>query len=145
MSLAWIIVADAGHARVFAAEQSTSALNEIQTLTCPEARLHEGDIVSDSPGRERNAAGSGSHDVGHTSDAKHEAVMRFAEQVSEVIETGRIGDRFNRLYVIAAPAFLGVLRKQHSRATAQLVSAEIDKNLTTHDAVEIRKHLPQLL
>jgi len=145
MSTAWVIVADAGHARIFSVEQPNSELDEIQTLTCPEARLHEGDLVSDSPGREHNASGSGSHDVGHTSDAKQEAAIRFAEQVSEVIESGRIAGRFNRLYVIAAPAFLGILRKHYSSAISQLIAAEIDKNLTTHDALEIRKQLPKRL
>jgi protein required for attachment to host cells len=142
MSTTWIIVADTAHARIFLAEQPNSELEEIKTLTCPEARLHEGDMVSDSPGRERNGPGSGSHDVGHTSDAKREAAIRFAEQVSEVIESGRIAGRFNKLYVIAAPAFLGMLRKHYSSATSQLIIDEIDKNLTTHDASEIRQHLP---
>ena len=141
----WIIVADAGHARVFLAEQPNSELVEIQTLTCPEARLHEGDMVSDSPGRERDASGSGSHDMGHASDAKQGAAIRFAERVSEVIEAGRIAGRFNRLYVIAAPAFLGIMRKHYSSATSQLIAAEIDKNLTTHDVIEIRKQLPKQL
>jgi len=142
MSTAWIIAADAAHARIFSAEQPNSELEEIEALTCPEARLREGDMVSDSPGRERNASGSGSHDVGHTSDAKQEATIRFAEQVSEVIETGREAGRFNKLYIIAAPAFLGVMRKHYSSATSQLITAEVDKNLTTHSAVEIRQHLP---
>jgi len=145
MSTAWIIVADAGHARIFSAEEPNGALTEIQTLTCPEARLHEGDIVSDSPGREHNASGSGSHDVGHTSGAKQEVAIRFAEQVCEVIESGRIANRFKRLYVIAAPAFLGMLRKHYSSAASQLIAGEIDKNLTTHDALEIRGQLPKRL
>ncbi|MFC1602124.1 host attachment protein [Pseudomonadota bacterium] len=145
MSTAWIIAADTAHARIFSAEQPNGELEEIETLTYPEARLHEGDMVSDSPGRERNASGSGSHDMGHTSDAKQAAAMRFAEQVSGVIEAGRIAGRFNKLYIIAAPAFLGIMRKHYSSATSQSVTAEVDKNLTTHSAIEIRQHLPARL
>jgi len=145
MLKAWVVVANAEYARIFSAEQPNSELVEIETLTCPEARLHEGDMVSDSPGREHNASGSGSHDMGHTSDAKQEAAIRFAERVSEVIEAGRTANRFNRLYVIAAPTFLGILRKHYSSATSQLITAEIDKNLTTHDAAEICQHLPTKL
>jgi len=145
MSKAWIVVADAGRARIFSAEQPDSELEEKQTLTCLEARLHERDLVSDSPGREHNTSGSGSHDVGHTSDAKQEAAKRFAKQVSEAIESGRIAGQFNSLYVVAAPAFLGILRKHYSSAVSQLIATEVDKNLTTHDVIEIRKQLPKHL
>lgn len=145
MSKAWVVVADSGHARLFSAEQSDNNLEEIHTLSCPEARLYEHDLVSDGPGRERNTSGSGSHDVGHTSDAKQTAMIRFAKQISEVIESGRIAGQFNRLYVVAAPAFLGILRKHYSSAASQLIKAEVDKNLTAHDVIEIRKHLPKLL
>jgi len=142
MSTAWVVVADTAHARIFSAEQPNSELKEIETLVHPEARLHEGDMVSDSPGRERNASGAGSHDVGHTSDAKQETAMRFAEQVTGVIENGLIAGRFNKLYIIAAPAFLGIMRKHYSSATSQSITAEINKNLTTHSANEIRQYLP---
>ncbi|WP_296805566.1 host attachment protein, partial [Thiocapsa sp.] len=50
-----------------------------------------------------------------------------------------------KLYVIAAPAFLGMLRKHQSPSLKQLVAGEVDKNLTTHSPEAIRKSLPDFL
>ncbi|MES9856890.1 MAG: host attachment protein [Sedimenticola sp.] len=144
MSVAWVVVADSSQARIFSAEKSTSSLEEIHTLNHPEGRLHQGDLVSDRPGRDRNA-GTGSHDMGHEADAKNEAATRFAAQVGETLECGRTNGRFNKLYVVASPGFLGMLRKQQSSSLQKMVSGEISKNLASHDASEIRKSLPQRL
>jgi protein required for attachment to host cells len=145
MAAAWIVVADATRARVLSAEKPASELVEIQALTHPEARLHEGDMTSDRPGRDRNGSNTGSHDMGHTTDAKQEEAIRFAGKVSEAIEAGRSAGKFKKLYVIAAPAFLGILRKGHSSATRQLIAGEVDKNLATKTLGDIRKQLPEYL
>ena len=145
MTTAWIVVADTTHARIFSAEKPTSELVEIRTLIHPEARLHEGDLTSDTPGRDHDGSTPRSHDMGHTSDAKEEEAIRFAEAISDAIESGRTAGQFNKLYVIAAPSFLGILRKHYSSATQQMIATEIDKNLTTHDLAEIRRQLPEYL
>lgn len=144
MSVAWVVVADSSQARIFSAEKPTSPLEEIHTLNHPEGRLHQGDLVSDRPGRDRNA-GTGSHDMGHEVDAKNEAAVRFSAQVSETLECGRNNGRFNKLYVVAAPGFLGLLRKQWNSPLQKMVAGEVSKNLTSHAIPDIRKNLPHLL
>ena len=145
MPTAWVVVADATRARIFSADKPASDLVEIQALTCPEARLHQSELTTDRPGRGRNGSSSASHDVGHASDAKEEEAVRFAGKVSETIEVGRNAGKFRKLYVIAAPSFLGLLRKQYSSSTQQLISGEISKNLATMDPATIRKALPTYL
>ncbi|MFC1684116.1 host attachment protein [Pseudomonadota bacterium] len=145
MAAAWVVVADTTRARILSADKPASELVEIQTLAHPEARLHEGDITSDKPGRDRNGATTGSHDVGHTTDAKQEEAIRFAGKVSDTIEAGRSAGKFKKLYVIAAPAFLGILRKGHSSSTRQIIAGEVDKNLATKTLADIRKQLPEYL
>ncbi|MES9869438.1 MAG: host attachment protein [Sedimenticola sp.] len=144
MSAAWVVVADTSRARIFSADKPASSLVEIQTLAHPEARLHEGDLVSDKAGRDRNS-GMRSHDMGHTNDAKQEEASRFASQVCETIECGRANGHFKKLYVIAAPSFLGMLRKQQSNSVQRLIAGEVSKNLSSHDPNEIRKSLPEYL
>ncbi|MES9843827.1 MAG: host attachment protein, partial [Candidatus Sedimenticola sp. 6PFRAG5] len=121
-----------------------SSLVEIQTLAHPESRLHEGDLVSDKAGRDRSA-GMRSHDVGHTNDVKQEEANRFANQVCETIECGRANGHFKKLYVIAAPSFLGMLRKQQTSSVQRVIAGEVSKNLSGHDVNEIRKSLPEYL
>jgi protein required for attachment to host cells len=145
MATAWVIVADATRARFFSAQKPVSELTELESMTHPASRLHEGDLTTDQPGRDRNSSGTSSHDVGHTADAKQEEAVRFASEVNEAIEAGRIASKYRKLYIIAAPAFLGLLRKGHSSATQQLIAGEIDKNLTMQDPTSIRKQLPEYL
>ena len=144
MSITWVVVADSSKARIFSAEKPASPLTEVQALSHPESRLHQGDLVSDKPGRDNNAT-SGSHNMGHETDAKEEESLRFAATVCERLEEGRCKGQFEKLYVIAAPTFLGLLRKQQTGALRKTVAAEISKNLSTQTPTEIRKSLPRYL
>ena len=145
MNSIWIVVADASRARIFAVDGGNSSMIEIQTLAHPQARLHEGDLVTDRAGRDRNPGPTGQHNMGNESEAKHEEAVRFAAQVCEELEAGRVNGKFDKLYVIAAPGFLGVLRKHQSSSLQKLVAAEISKNLATHDLSQIRSSLPDRL
>jgi protein required for attachment to host cells len=140
----WVLVADNSRARFFAAEKAASPLTEVRDLTYPEARLHEGDLVSDKSGRDRNP-GTGAHGFGTESAHKHDGAERFALDVCNALESARASGAFSKLYVVAAPAFLGLLRKHQSSALRQLVAGEVDKNLSTKDGTTIRKLLPDYL
>lgn len=141
MSAIWVVVADASRARIFRAEKPVSPLVEIETLAHPQARLHESDLVSDRNGRDRSSGGM-SHGVGNDSEAKHEESIRFAIQLNETLDSGRNQGRFEKLYLIAAPEFLGTLRKHRSSPLEKLIAAEVPKNLATHKPEQIRKTLP---
>jgi len=144
MSNIWVVVADASRARIFSCDKPAGALNEIETLSNPEARLHEGDLVSDRGGRDNNGGGA-SHGYSTGNEAKEEEAVRFAAEVCQHLEKGRKGKAFNRLYVIAAPAFLGLLRKHQSAPLKALLADEIAKDLTTKAADRIRAQLPDFL
>ena len=126
----WVLVADNSRARFFMAEKPASPLAEVQDLAYPEARLHEG---------------HGAHGFGNDGTAKQEGADRFALMVCNELEAARNSGSFRKLYVVAAPAFLGMLRKHQSPALKQLVAGEVDKNLATQDPSTIRKHLPDYL
>lgn len=140
----WILVADNSRARIFTADKAQSPMNEVRTLAYPEARLHEGDLVTDKGGRDHNP-GTGAHGVSTESVHKQENAERFAAQVCQELESGRNAGAFRKLYVVAAPAFLGLLRRHQSNALRNLIIAEVDKNLATQDAATIRKSLPDFL
>jgi len=144
MSSIWVVVADASRARFFSAEVPADPLQETQTLTHPASRLHEGDLVAERQGRDRNGA-SGGHEGGHEQEAKEEEANRFAIEVCGTLEAARVANRFYKLYVIASPNFLGLLRKHYSAPLKKEVTEEIAKNLTIHTPAEIRKALPEYL
>jgi protein required for attachment to host cells len=65
----------------------------------------------------------------------------FAKRLTRHLD-GLVSDqKVNRLSIIAAPSFLGLLRKNLSAQTDKLVSFELDKNLVTHSVEDIQKHL----
>jgi protein required for attachment to host cells len=76
---------------------------------------------------------------------KQDNADRFASLVCETLESARNKGEFRKLYVVAAPAFLGMLRKHQSHSLKHLIAGEIDKNLTTQTPEAIRKSLPDFL
>jgi len=144
MSNIFVVVADACRARVFTADKPAGPLNEIETLSNPEARLHEGDLVSDRGGRESHGGGA-SHGYNTANGAKSEAANRFAAEVCRHLEKGRTGNSISKLYVMAAPSFLGLLRKHQSEALRGLISDEISKDLSREAPDRIRAQLPEYL
>lgn len=144
MSNIWVTVADSTRARIFEADSPSAPLVEIQTLTHPEARLHEGDLTTDRSGRDTNSDSS-SHGLGGERQAKEEEAARFAGMVCSTLESGAKQGSFSKLYIISAPAFLGLLRKHRSTSVKNVLVDELAKNLATQDAKTIRAHLPAYL
>jgi protein required for attachment to host cells len=132
MKKIWVVAADNSRARIFSVDSSENQLKEIQTLSHPESRLHEGDLISDTT-------------EGEPEVHKHEEADRFALSLCSTLESGRKSGDFEKLYLVAAPAFLGHMRKHLSGQVNKVVAGEVDKNLATHSQGEIRCHLPKYL
>jgi len=139
----WVLVADNSRARIFSVEKATSPLQEIRDFTHPEARLHEGDLVTDKSGRDRGP--SSAHGIGADHVHKQDGAERFAATVCAELDAARASGTFKKLYVVAAPTFLGLLRKHQSSALKQTIGGEVDKNLAAQEPAIIRKHLPDYL
>lgn len=146
MPKTWVLVADTTRARLFAAERPTGGLEEVETLVHTESRLHEQDLTSDQrPGRRQGSDGTGGHSMGHEDDPKRQEHHRFAKQIADYLEDAHNGRRFERLYVVAAPAFLGDLRGSLPKTVSQTVAGEVPKHITRLGVGEIREHLPERL
>jgi len=113
-------------------------------MTHPAARLHPGDLVSDRPGRDRNAV-NGSHNMGQESETKEEEAIRFATEVCSRLEQGRIKCQFDKLYIVAAPSFLGHIRKHQTPSLKKVIAGEVSKNMAFKGAGEIKRCLPDYL
>lgn len=141
----WILAADSGRARIFSTDTATGPLKEVQDLVHPEARVHPKDTASDEPGSTYDRVGQGRHPMGKAVDPKEQEAIRFAKEVCQRLDGARNAGEFDKLYVVAAPAFLGVLREAMSEPTRRLVAGEVSKNLAAHRPEEIRSHLPERL
>ena len=83
--------------------------------------------------------------MGTNTNPKEQDAIRFAREVANHLEQGRVGNRFDRLVVVAEPHFLGLLRKATKPALEQMITLEIDKDLSKATEQEIREHLPERL
>jgi protein required for attachment to host cells len=146
MTKTWVLVADASRARIFSLESHQDSLHEIATLTHPESRLHEHELTTDRPGRTFDSSGQGGrHAMEQKSSPKRQEALSFARSIGARLESARIAGDFGHLVLVAGPPFLGLLREQLSDEIRKHVTLEIDKELTTLDAAELRSRLPQRL
>lgn len=144
MEPTWILVADGARARLFRVERPRGPLIEEADFVHPEERLPERELGSDDPGR---AAGPGGRRqaLGPDEGRRQHEAQRFAAELAHHLRAGREQGRFRRLYLAAAPHFLGALRRALDEHTAALIVESYDKDLVRHDATDIREHLPYRL
>ena len=83
--------------------------------------------------------------MGQETGAKEEEAIRFASEVCNRLEEGRIKSQFDKLYIVAAPSFLGHIRKHQTPALKKIIAGEISKNMSLKGAGEIKKCLPEYL
>jgi len=119
-------------------------------LTDEAAHLHDRDMVSDKPGRvfdhappssgRRGAVGHHSTG-GERSPRKHEA-ENFARTIVTELDKGRNAGEFDRLVLMAAPTFLGLLRNSLPKTLEHVVAAQINKDLVHQSEAAIAAHMP---
>ena len=132
-----ILVADAARARLFTAVESDGTLVEIETLVNGSAHLRGSDLQTDRAGRSFNSMGNGRHGMAPSTDIKEQVVNDFAHDVAQHVDRLAAGKQYVNLALVAAPAFLGQLRKALDANTKRKICSEINKDLTGYTAKDI--------
>lgn len=140
-----VVVADSSRARILVAESGSSPLVDQKDFIHPESRLKEQDLVSDGSGSESDSGGFGKHSMGHEKAAHQKQAEAFAHELRDEIDKLRRTSDLRRIYLVASPKFLGLLRSSISKQCAELLSGEVNKDLVDHSIEDIRSHLPQRL
>lgn len=141
----WIVVADASRARIFSAQGRSGELREFADHLHPASRLHGRDLETDAPGRSFDSKGQGRHSMGTDGGVRKQQAEAFSKELCGVIEEGYIAKRFEKLYLVAAPGFLGLLRSHLGDGLKNRLAGEVNKNLVNHEVAAIRGHLPDFL
>ncbi|KAF7598793.1 MAG: hypothetical protein CGU28_13530 [Candidatus Dactylopiibacterium carminicum] len=131
MSMTWIVVANARHARIFAHSGPNKALELVQE----HALSVEEQVIQESGGR---------------ASPKHKepdrlAARGFAHRVARGLCHARTRGDFKRAILVAPPAFMGLLNAELDPPTASLVSDRLDKDYTRAETHKLRQHLGQCL
>lgn len=142
MKPVWVLVADSSQARIFSAENSQAELIEIETLLHPEGRLHDRDLVSDLPGKISGSEGAGGHAYSDKITPKEQEEIDFASRVAHHLSDELNQNKFDRLFMVAAPSFLGDLRNALSSRVEKHIAFSLGKNIVMLSPEEIRTHLP---
>ena len=140
-----VVVADSSKARILLAENGRGALIDDRDFVHPESRLREQDLVSDGTGNETDSGGYGKHSMGHENAAHRKHAETFANELCGEIDKLRRNSDLHKIYLVASPKFLGLLRSSMSKQCTELLVGEINKDLVSHSIEDIRSHLPKLL
>ena len=134
-----VVVADEYRAIFYARDTMTGPLRKLSSFTNETARMKTGDLLSDRGGRSFDSHGQGRHTLAsEKSDPKTRLATVFAKEIAERISKAKQDAEFEKLVVIAAPRFLGVLRP--ALATAGIdVEHAFDKEMTAKDLASIQE------
>lgn len=137
----WVVVSNSACARIFKAE-SAQSLVEVDTLLHPESRLHSKDLGSDRPGRqfESSAQSGARHSIEPKTTPQDVEIKEFAKQLAHHLNSAAAQDKVKKIYLAATPSFLGILRKNLSESTTQVIVEEINKDITHLKPSEILNH-----
>lgn len=148
MDTAWIVSANTGRARIFAESKPDGALQEVDSLVNTSARMRANEKYSDRIGP--LAAGQSSHNTGGALPStqyepqqtpEEREAESFARDVSARLLAGFRAGQFQKLVLVAAPRFLGVLRSILDPELKPLVRLELDKDYTQSNAQQLRAQL----
>ena len=133
----WVIVADEYRAAIYAREKRYSPMQEVKSLQNEVAREKDSELDSDRSGRSFDSRGKGRHAMGgDESGIKAQSYLLFAKEIAERIASAKQRGKFDRLVVVAAPRFLGVLRPALMSAGIES-DREIDKEMTSQPPAAI--------
>lgn len=139
----WVVVSNSSQAKLFRITKFPK-IEIITTLEHPESRLHNVDLVSSKPGRAFDKMGPGRHSYVPVTEPKQVEVEKFAKDLAKFLTTAHFKGDFYRLYLIASPAFLGLLRKELDAKTQGAIVSEIAKDMTEHVNADIEAHIANL-
>jgi protein required for attachment to host cells len=151
----WVVVADEAIAKILRWPETGDELESVEALTDPSAHAKEADFNRDAQGRRAGAAPQGSRQntpqhrlrgsANVTSsageDEQHLEAQGFARRLAQHLADALRQKRFDELRIVAAPRFLGHLRKELDAHVSATVTEEINKDLIHFGNGELTRRL----
>jgi len=141
--LAWIVVADKCKAKIYRSTKFPH-IEEVSHFEHPASGLHNQDLISSKPGRSFQSFGATRHSYQPEVEPRQHEAIKFAIELARVLLVGKNNQEFNRLYLIADPYFLGLLRQHIDAEVQKLVAGELAKELTAFDKATVEHHLSEI-
>lgn len=140
-----VIVCNHSRARLFKAN-AMSFVSELADQVNPAARLREQDLATGAPGTYRGGGSGGQrHIEDHRTSQHDKAAANFARDIVNTLEQAIATHDLHKIYVVAEPDMLGLLRKELPQRIKALVAKEIAKDIVMRTPTQIRDFLPASL
>jgi protein required for attachment to host cells len=139
----WVVVASNVKTKIYKMENFPK-LRLLEELLHPESRLRNHEIAGDKPGRSFDSLGMGRHAYQSPHTPKELEVEKFAKEVGEKLNGEYQKGAFQRLYLIANPIFLGLLRQWIYPKLKGAIVAELTKDIPEHTVKELEEEIAAL-
>lgn len=136
----WIMVANSNDCRIYQYDKNIKSLKLIDEINHPENRLREQDLVSDNSGKFKSyglIGGSYEPELSHVEIA----VDKFAKEMAEKLNTGRIKHLYDGIILLMPSAMGGMLLKHLNKNVLGFVQKSIKKNIMKLSNNKLEKYL----
>jgi protein required for attachment to host cells len=137
----WVLVADAGHARVLERSGPKQDFALVEGLELKHPIAKSSDMVRDSLPRTFDSVGPGRHAITPRSDPHRSEKKNFARELAQVLDAGLAKNAYDRLIIIAPPQMIGDLRPQLSEAVRSRLTQELLLDLADASIPEIARRV----
>jgi protein required for attachment to host cells len=135
---AWIVIADATTARVFALSHELDRLRLEHELSNPRGRAHGEALVADRPGSIHKGVATMHSAMGRHTAPHQVELTRFAQQIAEFLHEARARGDFDALAIYAPPQVLGLLRNALNPQARKCLRFSSRRDLTRVANAEMR-------
>ncbi len=134
----WVLVTNGSQARLFETEYQPKNLQLLKEFSHPESREKGMHLASDRAGHFEGETTGASHGAfNEATDPKSYEIESFAAFLANELDAGRNANSYNKLIIVAAPHFHGLLNKHINQHVTKLVDKHIEKDYTTLKEAEL--------
>lgn len=135
----YLLVADAGAAKLFRHEAHSQKLELIHSEDNPAGRKMASELESDRPGSMASGRG-GYHGLGGDRDPHRHESEKFAAALADQLKQAHQDGQFDELMISAPPQFLGELRSKLSADCQKALARELNKDLIHASDEDVLAH-----
>lgn len=143
-AVTWVLVADGARARILSTTGWGAGLTAVGDQIEGDRRPSR-DQGTERPGRVHDRSGPGRHAMEPKVDWHEFEKQQFAKQMAGHLNRSAQRKAFDRLVLVAPPKALGDLRAALDKHTANLVLAELAKDLTRVSERDLARHLENIM
>ena len=140
----WFVVADEATALIYDATSRNGSLNKRYEIVNEVARQKTDELIADKGGRSFDSHGQGRHTLAkEKADPKRHASVGFAHEIAQLVSGAMHRGDCREFAIIAAPRFLGILRAEFDKTSAEPPFLTLDKDLVQEGPDAVLRHVKE--